>query len=354
MGYIPGDKHTKILLLCLVFTVIYVFLYGSITFRTATISHMMKTALDDLDVFKHNVEQMMNIDFQTNKNNKDINDSISDDVLNNTIPGEKILLVLFTTFTSKPEKYVCRNNTVNNWASLAPFVKSIFFSDDEDLSNRVRKAGWDVMLPKTSSIGVPILKFMYLDVMKKYNAHFYGYSNGDLLFTHTLVKTLLKLKPYSEHPMLIVGQRTNVRDVTESQASSHENITLLAKKGKLFTPWGEDYFITDSKYPWKDCPEVVIGRVAYDNFLVLNARKHKHTTVDATRTLLALHQTTKAGDSEGHKHPNGNFNNRLLGRLYKRINYAAGLTSCTSYYTALNGSHIQMIQRKVNKHCFPL
>jgi hypothetical protein len=56
--------------------------------------------------------------------------------------------------------------------------------------------------------------------------------------------------------------------------------------------------------PWKDCPEVVVGRVAYDNWLVLNANKRRHTTIDATRTLLALHQTTKKGNGEGRSHPN--------------------------------------------------
>jgi hypothetical protein len=33
----------------------------------------------------------------------------------------------------------------------------------------------------------------------------------------------------------------------------------ISKTGKLFTAWGEDYFITNSNYPWKDCPEVVVN-----------------------------------------------------------------------------------------------
>jgi hypothetical protein len=55
------------------------------------------------------------------------------------------------------------------------------------------------------------------------------------------------------HPMLIVGQRTNVKHVSAENASSHENIIKISKTGKLFTAWGEDYFITNSNYPWKDC-----------------------------------------------------------------------------------------------------
>jgi hypothetical protein len=69
--------------------------------------------------------------------------------------------------------------------------------------------------------------------------------------------------------MLIVGQRTNVKHASAENASSHENIIKISKTGKLFTAWGEDYFITNSNYPWKDCPEVVVGRLAYDNWLVL-------------------------------------------------------------------------------------
>jgi hypothetical protein len=49
---------------------------------------------------------------------------------------------------------------------------------------------------------------------------------------------------------------------------------------------------------------VAIGRVAYDNWLVMNANKRRHTTLDATRTLIALHQTTRKGDYEGRSHPN--------------------------------------------------
>ena len=40
-------------------------------------------------------------------------------------------------------------------------------------------------------------------------------------------------------------------------------------------------------------PEVVIGRVAYDNWLVLNAIKSKQVVVDVSKTVLAVHQTTK-------------------------------------------------------------
>ena len=188
--------------------------------------------------------------------------------------------------------------------------------------------------------------------MKIYRSKFYAYVNGDILFTQSLIDTLRfiarSLEINQPHPMLIVGQRTNVKNVGEQQASTHENIMKISKTGKLFTEYGEDYFITNANYPWHDCPEVVIGRVAYDNWLVMNANKRRHTTLDATRTMIALHQTTRKGDYEGRLHPNRDFNRNLLNKLYKKINYGSGLTSCTRKYTAINNlyNQIEILDRR--------
>ena len=342
--------HITVLILCCICIVVYIYLYSSITFKPEVISVFMKDAIDDLEVWKNKLElllkspmvnQQLNERTQITRNTTVTTPNLSQN-FNSTFP----LLTIFTTFSSSAEKYVCRNNTIINWMSFGTTVKPIFFSDDADLLNKIKSKGWDVQRPSKTAIGIPILKYMYLDAMKKYRSKFYAYVNGDILFTQNLIDTLRFITGSSKinqtHPMLIVGQRTNVKNVSEQQASTHENIMKIYKTGKLFTAWGEDYFITNANYPWHDCPEVVIGRVAYDNWLVLNANKRRHTTIDATRTLLALHQTTRKGDSEGHSHPNRDFNGNLLRKLYKKLNYGAGLTSCTRKYTAMNKMYNQI------------
>lgn len=268
------------------------------------------------------------------------------------------LLTLFTTWNVKEEKFLCRNNTVRNWSSLAPHVKAVLFSDNPDLRTRVQNKGWDVMIPRKSPIGVPILKYMYIDVMEKYNSTFYAYANGDILFVNDLVETLLFIAQSEINtniPMLIVGQRTNVQDVTEEQASTFDEVIRTSKTGHLNFDWGEDYFITNSIYPWNECPEIVIGRVLYDNWLVLNARKRQYTTIDTTKTLLALHQTTRKGNDEGRGHPDSNYNGALLRKLYMNLHYRAGRTSCTTYCTSYKAfNKLQIRERVVPRNCFPL
>jgi hypothetical protein len=55
---------------------------------------------------------------------------------------------------------------------FSALVKPIFFSDDADLLNKIKSKGWDVQRPSKAAIGIPILKYMYLDAMKTYRSKF--------------------------------------------------------------------------------------------------------------------------------------------------------------------------------------
>ncbi|KAK3579568.1 hypothetical protein CHS0354_010454 [Potamilus streckersoni] len=241
----------------------------------------------------------------------------------------KPLLTLFTSWNDSQDKYLVHNITSVNWLSLRPFVVPVVFTNESAVIEACNNSGWMTLPVRVAAAeGVPVLKYMYIDAMKKIDSDFYAYSNSDILFTDTLIKTLFGVLAHnssSEHHTFIIGKRTNVDNVTMVEGSSWIELAKVAKKrGKVFTGYAEDYFITSSSYPWKDIPEVVIGRRAYDNWLVLNARKQKHHVIDASDTILAVHQTTKAGNFEGHGHKNGEYNHKLLAKLYKSIRYGSG------------------------------
>ena len=211
------------------------------------------------------------------------------------------------------------NLTVKNWLSLHPFVIPAIFTNETDVGNKCRRQGWEVFpIHEAAADGIPVLKYMHRDVMTAFNTTFYAYSNGDILHTDNLVQTLISLTHSIDmhKPGMIIGKRTNVDNVTEKEASSWTNISAMAKsRGKLFTGIALEYFITTRIYPWKDIAEVVIGRIRYDNWLVFYSRKQNHTVIDATQTILAVHQTTKAGNFEGHGHKNSDYNDKVLAKL---------------------------------------
>jgi len=137
---------------------------------------------------------------------------------------------------------------------------------------------------------------------------------------------------------LVIGRRTNVPGNDELRRYLPTDVAELAKNnGTLFMRCAEDYFImTAQGYPWYQVPrDVVVGRAAYDNFLVFNALRHRVSVVDATDTVTALHQTDSEGNMAGHRTRFSRYNKQLLGRFHA----AGGSTSAAQYVTRfVNGS----------------
>lgn len=260
------------------------------------------------------------------------------------------LLTMFTSWPSNDKNYEMRNITLKNWANLRPHIRPVFFSTNENDTKDIIRHGWEVLpVTKIAASGVPVLKYMYLDVIRKFKSKLYGYSNGDILFEDGLIRTLRTVvSSYfpPSIPILIIGQRTNVLNVTADEGTNMDSLSTIARqRGKLFLTVAEDYFITDSTFPWSHIPGIVIGRPAYDNWLVLNSCQHGRTVIDATASILAVHQTTKAGNFEGLTRKNSNYNKGLLRTLYKSIKFAAGATSCAPLVTKRNETGVYISQR---------
>ena len=381
--------HFKVLALCFLCTSIYLYLYSEISAQTMTAHQLFIGMIEDIQTRIRQIQGWWDFvtnggyftDFESVELDRNITKNYADTqvprspqkiVARNTsktpvyknsmaftmLNANATLLTLFTTWQTSLEKTICHNNTVKNWNLLKPFVQPILFTNENDLSTQVAAMGWTVLPVSKTGRGVPVLKNMYLDTIKVFNSTFYAYANGDILFTDTLIITLLTVLTSNlnkSKPLMMVGRRTNMDNVTAFEARDQLTITKAAEvRGTLFSPWGEDYFITMKNYPWKDIPDVIVGRRAYDNWLVLDARKRGYV-IDATETILAVHQTTYRGNYEGHSHRDRDYNHNLLVRTFRRLHYAAGKTSCAELITRYNSTHAPQIQwRNPGKECFPL
>ena len=99
---------------------------------------------------------------------------------------------------------------------------------------------------------------MYLDAMKTYNTSHYAYSNSDILYSSNLIDTLLGCaynlsyilngtysndsflygkSVYAQQPTLIIGQRTNVQNVTKTEGSTWAAISSVAKIEGSYSLW---------------------------------------------------------------------------------------------------------------------
>ncbi|OWF44161.1 hypothetical protein KP79_PYT23260 [Mizuhopecten yessoensis] len=203
-------------------------------------------------------------------------------------------MTLFTSWSTYPEAVEVYNNTLRNWPSLQPHANIILFTNDV-LPDVTKQLGWMVLPLKRQIKGHPVLKQMFIEAMKlQPNSKLHGFANGDILFTNSFINSLLEI---ANSPLLVnktymvVGRRMSTPNVTRDEASSWETIGKAAERGTLMNKiCGIDYFLTSPDYHWKDIPDVQIGRNYYDNWLVWDARRKGYEVIDATDTLLAVHQ----------------------------------------------------------------
>ena len=75
------------------------------------------------------------------------------------------LLTLFSTWADN--KDLARNLTMANWAQLRPAVLPVLFTDSSVQAARARRHGWHTMPVTTTAVHVPVLKYMYLDAVRR-------------------------------------------------------------------------------------------------------------------------------------------------------------------------------------------
>ena len=273
---------------------------------------------------------------------------------NDSIP----LLVLFTTMHVTEGQSNIYRNTLQTWPLLKPLVKPVLLYTSLELpvswQEEAKRLGWELLQIKQTFGRLPILRPMWLDVMSNYKAHYYAYANADILFDESLALTLISIGPLlQDKAPFIVGRRTNYPMTGSEQVDSLQAVRHLASRNlaKLFTEHGQDYFITTSTaFPWKDIPDFVIGRVGYDNWLVSYAIQNYLYVIDATNTVLCLHQSGTDGNYAGFTHKYLlNINKELANgdSLYIKL----GKTDCAKVITTFhNDTNREGSQKDITLH----
>ena len=208
----------------------------------------------------------------------------------------KAILTLFTTFKESHNKYYIHRKTIRNWGLLSPDVLPVLFIDPNvptDVVDYARQSKWNIF-------PVPNEQVWYSDI----SPHISRSTTIDRNLTDTIYELIRRKKIFNN--MLVIGRRRNWKIKWQQHVSKLEEIGHYAKSAKLSMPFSHDYFIsTRNGYPWSTIPDFVVGRNAYDNWLVTTALTKKIPLVDATETITALHQSDSQGDREGVKTKNG-------------------------------------------------
>lgn len=85
---------------------------------------------------------------------------------------------------------------------------------------------------------------------------------------------------------------------------------------------------------WKLFPDLVIGRLMVDNYLMYFLRTHNETEIDATFTVTALHQITNQRKHYVYQ-ANDTCNGLILKSLFSLPDIQKGMVDCAPYVTQL-------------------
>ena len=230
--------------------------------------------------------------------------------------------------------------------------------DKSEYTQRANELGWDVFqVPATNKHGLPLLKPMYAKIMDTYNATFYAYSNGDIIYDIGLVKTLTFLKSNLSSSslvgVLIVGRRTNYyHEYPQNVLYTSDEVHKLGSKQKQFVVGAVDYFIIKGKsFPFHELPDFVVGRCAYDNYMIALALHSGFTGIDITATALALHQDIHLCQHEdGKKGIASKYNKDMIESFRKMsmyiVNMNVGRIDFMPFYTYLDKDSKVDIRRR--------
>ena len=255
------------------------------------------------------------------------------------------IITLFTTLRDVKVRERVHNQTLKNWASLAPAVLPVLYlmpNDSEYWTRRATELGWKLeKVPRTRG-GVPIVKDMYNVTAEKYPSPFIGFANADNMFGNSLVETLVGLTQNNKELVhgrmsLIVGRRREITD-TKINDTSGEYVDSTAPRLGLHKTYAQDYFLfgNGGKFHWNRVPDFVVGRLGYDNWLVVMAQRWNITLIDGTQTIHNLHQQGKDGVRSGASLNKGQ-NKWLNYEAAGKFSYGGGVTSC-AFWRAVNCS----------------
>jgi hypothetical protein len=205
------------------------------------------------------------------------------------------MLTIFTT--AKPFRdhiAIIQRNALKSWTLLHPGVEVILFGDDPGSAEACRDLGLrnepEIARTEFGSIRVDA---MFAKAQQLARHQTLCYINCDILLTADFAAAVQAVQS-SRSEFLMVGRRWDT-DIREPLNFANPQWADLARQQALAAhhqrdEWWIDYFVFSRGLYGPEVPPFAIGRTTWDDWLIWNIVNKKKPVIDATRSVIAIHQ----------------------------------------------------------------
>jgi hypothetical protein len=229
------------------------------------------------------------------------------------------MMTIFSTPKPFDDPFIAtiQRNAIQSWLHLGPQVEVFLLGNEVGLAD-VAKEFKIHHIPEVerNQWGTPLVRSLFHQARMASASPIMAVVNADIILLPSfLTATGQVTEQYSE--FLIIGRRWGI-DIDEpldfSPGWEDRLKADVRLYGQLHPNFSIDYFIFN-RYQYKDMPSFVIGRPQWDNWMIYHARQQGWPVVDATASVMVVHQNHDYRHLPGGRPPHGLEEGRINRRL---------------------------------------
>lgn len=185
---------------------------------------------------------------------------------------------------------VIQRNAIKSWTLLRPAPEILLFGNDEGTAELAAELGVrSIPQVRRNELGTPYISDVFQLAQQSASSDVLVYCNSDILLMQDFADSVNRIQV---RRFIACGQRWDL-DVVEPlsfQAGWEEALCTRARSnGQLHSAEGMDYFVF-SRGMLAEMPEFLVGRPAWDNWIVYHARQAAIPLIDMSESVVVIHQ----------------------------------------------------------------
>jgi hypothetical protein len=219
------------------------------------------------------------------------------------------MMTIFSTPKPFDDPFIAtiQRNAIQSWLQLGPQVEVLLIGHEVGLAEVAREFKIH-HIPKVecNQWGTPLVRSLFQQARMESTSPLMALVNADILLLPDFVKAAKAVAAQFKH-FLVVGRRwgLNIDKPLDFNPGWQDRLRADVRlRGQLHPIFSIDYFIFN-RYQYQHMPNFVIGRPQWDNWMIYHARQCRWPVVDATPSVMVVHQNHDYRHLPGGKPPHG-------------------------------------------------